>query len=105
MTLSDTTLPRNPAVWRRWLPRLALMLLGLALPLLLLAGLLRRMKQVAESHDARLVVMIIPSADQVAAGPRAKEPDPEHEPDDEDDAPVPGLENPQGTLAEIADRL
>jgi len=67
------------------------------------AGLLQRMKQVTESQGARLVVMAIPSADQLTAGPRATEPGEEMDPDDADD--VPGFENPQASLSEITDRL
>ena len=67
--------------------------------------LLRRMREVAENRGAKFVVMIIPSAGQVAAGPRPKAAEGD---DDEQDAargPLPGFENPQATLKAISDRL
>ncbi len=66
--------------------------------------LLDRMRDLAESRGARFLLVAVPAADRVAAGPRAKEPDSEHE-EDEDDAPVPGFEDPHGSLAMLADRL
>jgi lysophospholipase L1-like esterase len=69
------------------------------------AVLLQRMREVAENRGAKFVVMIIPSAGQVAAGPRPKAAEGD---DDEQDAargPLPGFENPQATLKAISDRL
>jgi len=69
------------------------------------AVLLRRMREVAESRGATFVVMIIPSAGQVAAGPRPKAPESDDDDQDVTRGPLPGFENPQATLKEMSDRL
>ena len=67
------------------------------------ASLLHRARQVAESQGGKLAVVVIPSASQVAAGPRSKEPDAD---DEEDvDVTVEGFEDPQASMAELAARL
>jgi len=67
------------------------------------ASLLDRARQVAESQGARFVLLVIPAADEVAAGPRAKEPGSLDEGGDEEN--VPGFEDPHGTLAQMGSRL
>lgn len=63
-------------------------------------SLLDRVNQVARSQGASLVTMVIPSLDQVVADPAGADPDDEDAKDE-----LPGFEDPQATLAAIADRL
>jgi acetyltransferase AlgX (SGNH hydrolase-like protein) len=65
-------------------------------------SLLARMQREVNAHGARLMVMIIPTASDVAAG-RPKPPDPEHEPGPV--TPTPGFEEPERALAEICSGL
>lgn len=67
-------------------------------------GLLDRTRDVAESRGARFMVMMIPSADVVAQGGRAKEPDADDLEDGITGEAEPGFEDPHGTLAEIVER-
>ncbi len=66
-------------------------------------GLIRRMDQIARSQGARFVVMVIPSADQVAGNVRNR--DEQDDPDDDDTVSAPGLDKPQERLSEITGRL
>jgi lysophospholipase L1-like esterase len=66
-------------------------------------GLIRRMDQVAKSQGAGFVVMVIPSADQVAGNVRNR--GEEDDPDDADTVSAPGLDKPQERLSEITGRL
>jgi hypothetical protein len=61
------------------------------------------MDQVAESQGSRLVVMIIPSADQVAGNVRRR--DENDDPSDDDTASAPGLDKPQERLVAITEGL
>jgi hypothetical protein len=67
-------------------------------------SLLHRMRQISENRGAKFVVMIIPSVTEVVTQAEAAQSGGAGELDDEDDE-VPGMEDPHGTLAEIADRL
>jgi hypothetical protein len=66
-------------------------------------GLIHRMNEIATSQGARLAVMIIPSADQVAGNTRNRQE--QDDPDDEDTVAAPGLENPQEKLSAITNEL
>lgn len=65
------------------------------------ATLLDRMRDVVEHQGAKLVVMVIPSADVVATGGRQKERDDEDETNGLDQ-PLPGFDDPHATLLDVA---